>query len=120
MFSTVFPISSESTKLYAVHRLLNGRVPVPEVFGWRTKFNFSGWRLFHGPTRSLRLQSPLSYSCLHEASDFIISKIWTAVELTAVMKNHILKAVQHLGKRCTAWDVVNEPINDDSTLSSSI
>jgi hypothetical protein len=29
---------SESTKLtaYVVHRLLNGRVSVPEVYGWRT------------------------------------------------------------------------------------
>jgi hypothetical protein len=36
--SKSFPVLSESTKLtvYAVHRLLNGRVSVPEVYGWRT------------------------------------------------------------------------------------
>ncbi|KAJ5753765.1 Glycoside hydrolase superfamily [Penicillium nucicola] len=55
-----------------------------------------------------------------QLSDFITSKTWTAKELTAIMKNHIFKTVQHFGKRCYSWDVVNEALNSDGTFSSSV
>lgn len=55
-----------------------------------------------------------------QLSDFVTSKTWTADELTAVMKNHIFKTVQHFGRRCYSWDVVNEAINGDGTFSSSV
>ncbi|CAI7589643.1 unnamed protein product [Penicillium viridicatum] len=57
---------------------------------------------------------------MSQVSDFVTSKTWTAKELTAIMKNHIFKTVQHFGKRCASWDVVNEAINDDGTFSSSV
>ncbi|CAI7610780.1 unnamed protein product [Penicillium palitans] len=57
---------------------------------------------------------------MSQVSDFVTSKTWTAEELTAVMKNHIFKTVQHFGKRCASWDVVNEAINGDGTFSSSV
>ncbi|KAJ5213006.1 Glycoside hydrolase superfamily [Penicillium cf. viridicatum] len=58
---------------------------------------------------------------MSQVSDFVTSKTWTAKELIAVMKNHIFKMVQHYGKRCASWDVVNEAaINDDGTFSSSV
>ncbi|GFF34146.1 endo-1,4-beta-xylanase [Aspergillus udagawae] len=55
-----------------------------------------------------------------QVSDWVTSRNWTATELKAVMKNHIFKTVQHFGKRCYAWDVVNEAINGDGTFSSSV
>lgn len=55
-----------------------------------------------------------------QLSDFVTSKTWTADELTAVMRNHIFKTVQHFGRRCYSWDVVNEAINGDGTFSSSV
>ncbi|OQD91915.1 hypothetical protein PENSOL_c047G11643 [Penicillium solitum] len=39
---------------------------------------------------------------MSQVSDFVTSKTWTAKELTAVMKNHIFKTVQHFGKRCAS------------------
>ncbi|KAJ5635839.1 Endo-1-4-beta-xylanase D [Penicillium longicatenatum] len=55
-----------------------------------------------------------------ELSDFVTSQNWTAKALTQVMKNHIFKTVQHFGRRCYSWDVVNEALNSDGTFSSSV
>ncbi|KAH2635840.1 hypothetical protein KXW54_002771 [Aspergillus fumigatus] len=55
-----------------------------------------------------------------QVSDWVTSRNWTATELKEVMKNHIFKTVQHFGKRCYAWDVVNEAVNGDGTFSSSV
>lgn len=55
-----------------------------------------------------------------EVSDFVTSTTWTAEELTQIMKNHIFKTVQHFGRRCYSWDVVNEALNGDGTFSSSV
>ncbi|KAJ5691568.1 Endo-1-4-beta-xylanase D [Penicillium malachiteum] len=53
-------------------------------------------------------------------SDFVTSQNWTAEALTAVMKNHIFKTLQHFGRRCYSWDVVNEALNSDGSFSSSV
>ncbi|KAJ5618982.1 endo-1-4-beta-xylanase [Penicillium lagena] len=55
-----------------------------------------------------------------QLSDFVTSQNWTAEALTAVMRNHIFKTVQHFGRRCYSWDVVNEALNSDGTFSSSV
>lgn len=55
-----------------------------------------------------------------QLSDFVTSQNWTAEALTAVMKNHIFKTVQHFGRRCYSWDVVNEALNSDGSFSSSV
>ncbi|KAF7718919.1 Endo-1,4-beta-xylanase [Penicillium ucsense] len=55
-----------------------------------------------------------------QLSDFVTSKTWTKEALTSVMKNHIYKTVQHFGRRCYSWDVVNEAINGDGSFSSSV
>ncbi|KAJ5681457.1 Endo-1-4-beta-xylanase D [Penicillium maclennaniae] len=55
-----------------------------------------------------------------ELSDFVTSTTWTAEALKKVMKNHIYKTVQHYGRRCYSWDVVNEALNGDGSFSSSV
>ncbi|KZW01588.1 endo-1,4-beta-xylanase A precursor [Exidia glandulosa HHB12029] len=49
-----------------------------------------------------------------EASNF------TADELKAVLKRHILTEVGHFRGRVYAWDVVNEAFNDDGTFRESV
>ncbi len=56
----------------------------------------------------------------NEISDFVTKGTWTPESLTKVLKNHIFNVVQHFGKRCYSWDVVNEALNGDGTFSSSI
>jgi endo-1,4-beta-xylanase len=56
----------------------------------------------------------------NELSNFVNQGTWNAQTLTQVLKNHIFNVVQHFGKRCYSWDVVNEALNGDGTFSSSI
>ncbi|KAF8583577.1 glycoside hydrolase family 10 protein [Ramaria rubella] len=44
---------------------------------------------------------------------------WTKKTLTAVMENHIKNVAGHYRGQLYAWDVVNEPLNDNGTLGSS-
>lgn len=55
-----------------------------------------------------------------QVSDWVLNGNWTKETLIPVMRNHIFKTVQHFGKRCHSWDVVNEAFNGDGTFSSSI
>ncbi|KAF4765839.1 hypothetical protein HAV15_003986 [Penicillium sp. str.  len=82
----------------------------------QNKFNFTDGDYF----MDLALLRCHNLVWMSQVSDFVTSKTWTAKELTTVMKNHIFKTVQHFGKRCASWDVVNEAINDDGTFSSSV
>lgn len=40
-------------------------------------------------------------------------KNWTKPQLSAILKNHVTKLVEHWGDRCYSWDVVNEALSDD-------
>lgn len=55
-----------------------------------------------------------------QLSEFVTSTNWTAEALTQVMKNHIFRTVQHFGRRCYSWDVVNEALGSDGTFSASV
>ena len=49
-----------------------------------------------------------------ELSNFVTnpSVPWTNKTLSAVLKNHVTKVVEHFGDRCYSWDVVNEAFAD--------
>ena len=51
---------------------------------------------------------------------WITGRTWTAADnstLQEIMKNHITNLVTHWADACYAWDVVNEPLNDDATAT---
>jgi endo-1,4-beta-xylanase len=45
---------------------------------------------------------------------------YSAVEMNAIVQDHITTVMQHFGTRVFAWDVVNEAFNDDGSMRSTI
>ncbi|MER5599504.1 endo-1,4-beta-xylanase [Streptomyces sp. NPDC002265] len=45
---------------------------------------------------------------------------WTAAQLSSLLQNHIGTEVGRYKGRITAWDVVNEPFNEDGTYRSTL
>ena len=45
---------------------------------------------------------------------------WTPADLNRVLASHIANVVGHYKGRVYAWDVVNEPFNDDGTMRSTV
>jgi endo-1,4-beta-xylanase len=45
---------------------------------------------------------------------------WTTTTLSAVLADHIANVVGHYKGQVYAWDVVNEPFNDDGSIRSTI
>ncbi len=52
--------------------------------------------------------------------DWLTSRTWTAPELRAVLKNHIMREVGHYRGKVYSWDVVNEAFNEDGTYRQTI
>jgi endo-1,4-beta-xylanase len=48
------------------------------------------------------------------------SQPWTKASLTSVIQTHINEEVTHYKGKAYAWDVVNEPFNDDGTWNQNV
>ena len=51
---------------------------------------------------------------------WLTTTAWTAPQLEAVLKNHITTEVSHFRGKLRAWDVVNEPLNEDGTYRQTM
>lgn len=49
-----------------------------------------------------------------------VSEIADAATLESVMKNHITELVTRWKGKIYAWDVINEPFNDDGTFRNNV
>ena len=56
----------------------------------------------------------------NQLPSWVTGGTWTAATLTAAMNNHIDNVVGHYKGKIAIWDVVNEALNDDGTLRTSI
>lgn len=56
----------------------------------------------------------------NQLPDWLTSTAWTAPQLDAVLKNHITTEVGHFRGEVRAWDVVNEPLNEDGTYRQTM
>lgn len=52
--------------------------------------------------------------------DWLIQKTWTNDQLAAMLQQHITDEVGSFRGRIYAWDVVNEPLNEDGTLRQTL
>ena len=50
---------------------------------------------------------------------WIVNGNFTAAQLTQIMTNHIQTVVGHFKGKCASWDVVNEALNMDGTISTT-
>ncbi|KIJ64217.1 glycoside hydrolase family 10 protein [Hydnomerulius pinastri MD-312] len=51
---------------------------------------------------------------------WVSSGTWTTETLTAVIQNHVTTEVSHYAGKMYAWDVINEPFNDDGTFRTDV
>ena len=56
----------------------------------------------------------------NQLPDWLTGRTWTAPELRAVLKNHIMHEVRHYRGKVYSWDVVNEAFNEDGTYRQTM
>ncbi|KIO33351.1 glycoside hydrolase family 10 protein [Tulasnella calospora MUT 4182] len=87
----------------------------------RNQFNFTGadyivkWA--HKNGQAVRGHNFVWHSQL---PDWLNNGTWDKKTLNSIMVNHIVKMGSHFRGKLYAWDVVNEPYNDDGTWRSTI
>lgn len=52
--------------------------------------------------------------------DWVAGREWTAPELEAVLREHVTRLVTRYRGRIAQWDVVNEPLDDDGSLTADV
>ncbi|MHC3468359.1 endo-1,4-beta-xylanase [Streptomyces sp. 7R007] len=56
----------------------------------------------------------------NQLPNWLTSGTWTAAQLSSLLQNHITTEVGRYKGEITAWDVVNEPFNEDGTYRSDL
>ncbi|KAH7911462.1 glycoside hydrolase family 10 protein [Hygrophoropsis aurantiaca] len=51
---------------------------------------------------------------------WVTDTTWTAETLTSVIQTHVTTEVSHYAGKIYAWDVINEPFNDDGTFRTDV
>ncbi|EGN91911.1 glycoside hydrolase family 10 protein [Serpula lacrymans var. lacrymans S7.3] len=84
-------------------------------------FNFTGGdqivALAEGTGKIMRGHNLVWYSQLPA---WVTATAWTADELTSIIQTHVTTEVSHYVGKIYAWDVINEPLNDNGTFRSDI
>ncbi|KAF9060097.1 glycoside hydrolase superfamily [Rhodocollybia butyracea] len=84
-------------------------------------FTFSGGdavvALAQGNSQLLRGHNCVWYNQL---PSWVTSDVWTNATLTAVVQNHCGTLVSHYAGDIYAWDIINEPFNDDGTWRQDV
>jgi len=87
----------------------------------RNSFSFSGGDVIANLAKNngqlLRAHALLWHNQL---PNWVTSGHWSKAELTSIIQNHIAGVAGHYKGIPYAWDVVNEPVNDDGTWRQSI
>ncbi|KAJ7770297.1 endo-1,4-B-xylanase A [Mycena maculata] len=56
----------------------------------------------------------------NQLASWVTAANWTAAQATSILQTHVSTVVSHYAGQVYAWDVVNEPWNDDGTLREFI
>ncbi|KIJ66957.1 glycoside hydrolase family 10 protein [Hydnomerulius pinastri MD-312] len=84
-------------------------------------FNFTGGdqivALAEETGKIMRCHNLVWYSQL---PDWVMYGNWTAETMTSVVETHVRTEVSHYRGKCYAWDVVNEPLNDNGTMRADV
>jgi len=51
---------------------------------------------------------------------WVQSRAWTAADMELALRSHVRATVGHFRGRVAQWDVVNEPLDDDGSLTRSV
>ncbi|MFI1568427.1 endo-1,4-beta-xylanase [Streptomyces sp. NPDC020490] len=89
--------------------------PEPGVFDWSAGDEIAD--LARRNRQRLRAHTLVWHNQL---PSWLTDREWTADELRAVLKRHILTEVRHYRGKVYSWDVVNEAFNEDGTYRETI
>jgi endo-1,4-beta-xylanase len=85
------------------------------------------WLIDHGALERIGLRlPPIALPALPNPLGRLVGEAttlltgWRRDELLAVMRDHIAMVVRHYAGQVAEWDVVNEPMADDGTLSPTV
>ena len=89
--------------------------PQPGSFTFQAADSMVNWALGNG--KSVHGHNLVWYDSL---PSWLTDGTWTRTQLLSILQRHITTVVSHFKGRVTAWDVVNEPLNQDGTLMTDL